>query len=216
VTASELHEAIWREVPEGAEPLALELRRSFLLAQVRAGERVLDLGCGEGVFASELARAGARVIAADVAAEPLRRARKRDPDLDVLLIGEHGPWPLPDGGFDVVWAGEVIEHVCDTALWLSEVRRVLASDGRLLLSTPAHGRLTRLRLALSERAFAAHFDPCSDHLRFYTQAMLERLLGDFGFEQVRVRGAAGPPGARRLLLASAVRARFAIAARQRL
>jgi hypothetical protein len=96
------------------------------------------------------------------------------------------------------------------------VRRVLASDGRLLLSTPAHDRLTRLRLGLSERAFAAHFDPLSDHLRFYTSRGLERLLLDFGFEQVRVRAVAGPAGARRLLLASAVRARFATPAQRAL
>jgi 2-polyprenyl-3-methyl-5-hydroxy-6-metoxy-1,4-benzoquinol methylase len=209
VSASDFHEAIWRELPEGTEPLAFELRRDFLLARVRAGEQVLDLGCGEGAFAYELARAGARVIGADVAEEPLRRARELHPDLDVRLIAEHGPWALPDAGFDVVWAGEVIEHVCDTVAWLSEVRRVLVSGGRLLLSTPAHGRLRRLRLGLSERAFAEHFDPRSDHLRFYTRGMLERLLGDFGFEQARVDAVGGPPGARRLLLASAVRARFA-------
>jgi 2-polyprenyl-3-methyl-5-hydroxy-6-metoxy-1,4-benzoquinol methylase len=213
VSASEFHGAIWRELPEGVEPVAYELRRNFLLAQVRAGDRVLDLGCGEGAFAGELARAGAHVLAADVAEEPLRRVRERHPDLDVRLLAGHPPWPLPDGGFDVVWAGEVIEHVCDTAAWLSEVRRLLVSGGRLLISTPAHGRITRLHLALSERAFAEHFDPRSDHLRFYTRGMLGRLLGDFGFEQVQVRAVAGPPGARRLLLASAVRGRFATAAR---
>jgi len=107
-----------------------------------------------------------------------------------------------------VWAGETIEHVADTAGWLSEVRRVLRSGGSLLLSTPAHTRLSVLRLALSHRAFDAHFDPRSDHLRFYTARTLERLLEDFAFEDIHVRGAAGPPGARRLLLASARRSRF--------
>jgi 2-polyprenyl-6-hydroxyphenyl methylase/3-demethylubiquinone-9 3-methyltransferase len=110
---------------------------------------------------------------------------------------------LPDSSFDVVWAGETIEHVADTPGWLSEVRRVLRPGGNLLLSTPAHGRLARLRLALSDRAFDAHFDPRADHLRFYTQRTLRRSLEDCGFGDIEVGEAGGPPGARRLLLASA-------------
>ena len=169
---------------------------------------VLDVGCGEGNFAAALAQEGIAVVGVDVAEEPLRRARARHPALDLRIVPAEGPWPLPDASFDVVWAGETIEHVADTAGWLSQVRRVLRPGGSLLLSTPAHGRLAMLRLALSGRAFDAHFDPRADHLRFYTRRTLTRLLGDFGFEDVEVRGAGGVPGARRLLLASARRSRF--------
>jgi 2-polyprenyl-3-methyl-5-hydroxy-6-metoxy-1,4-benzoquinol methylase len=202
------HEGIWEGVPEGSLPPRLELRRGFLLANVSAGERVLDVGCGEGLFARALAAAGARVVGLDVAEEPLRRARASDPRLDLRLVEAEGCWELADASFDAVWAGEVIEHVADTAGWLSEVRRVLVPGGRLLLSTPAHGRLLRLRIALSERAFAEHCDPLSDHLRFYSRGTLSGLLSGFGFERVRVRGAGGLPLHRPLLLASAVRSRF--------
>ena len=100
---------------------------------------------------------------------------------------------LRDVSFDAVWAGEVIEHVADTAGWLSEVRRVLRSGGTLVLSTPAHELLTRLAFGLSGRAFAAHFDPRSDHLRFYTRRTLVGLLEDFGFEQIETAvGVVGP------------------------
>ena len=51
-------------------------------------------------------------------------------------------------------------------------------------------------------------DPRSDHLRFYSRRTLTRLLADFGFEQISVRGAGGLPGARRHLLAVATRSRF--------
>jgi 2-polyprenyl-3-methyl-5-hydroxy-6-metoxy-1,4-benzoquinol methylase len=108
----------------------------------------------------------------------------------------------------VVWAGEVIEHVLDTAAWLSEIRRVLRSAGVLLISTPAHSRLRLLGLALSRKAFAEHFDPRGEHLRFYSRDTLARLIEDFGFEQVSVRSAGGAPGARRVLLLSAIRSRF--------
>lgn len=204
------HESLWEMVPSGLRPPDYELRLGFLLGEVAAGERVLDVGCGEGWFASELLDAGASVTGLDVAAEPLRRARERDPRLaDLrLLIDAAEPWPIEDASVDVVWAGETLEHVADTAGWLSQARRVLVPGGRLLLSTPNHGRLRLLWLACSQRAFNAHFDPLSDHLRFYTRSGLIRLLEELGFQAVSVRGRAGPPGARRVLLARAVRSRW--------
>ena len=210
------HEALWEGVPAGLQPPDFALRRRFLLGHVAAGERVLDVGCGEGWFVDELLHAGMRVVGIDVAEEPLRRARRsrikrspigQRPELDLRVVEADGPWPLDDASFDVVWAGETIEHVADTAGWPSEIRRVLRPGGRLLLSTPGHGPSRVLWLALSRRAFDAHFDPRTDHLRFYTRAGLSRLLGELGFHDVVVRAAAGPPGARRLLLARAVRSR---------
>jgi len=215
MSLSNYHERLWEALPEGVDPSDLSLRRSFLLEQAKALQtqggtlgRVLDVGCGEGHFAAELARAGFPVIGVDVAAEPLRRARIKHPDLDLRVVPVEGSWPLADASFDIVWAGETIEHVADTAGWLSEVRRVLRSQGSLLLSTPAHGRLQMLMLALSQRRLDAHFDPRSDHLRFYTGRTLVRLLQDFGFNDIKVWRAGGLPGARRLLLASARRSRF--------
>jgi len=206
--SEDYHEALWEAHPEGLEPVDFARRSDFLLGHLGAGERVLDVGCGEGRFAAELARIGARPVGIDVAAEPLRRARERHPELDLRQMPAEGAWPLKDASFDAVWAGEVIEHVADTAGWLSELRRVLRSGGLLLLSTPDHGRLRMLGWALAPRAFAAHFDPRSDHLRFYTLRTLSELLEDFGFQDVAVRRAGGPPGARRQLLASARRSRF--------
>jgi 2-polyprenyl-6-hydroxyphenyl methylase/3-demethylubiquinone-9 3-methyltransferase len=214
MVSSNYHELVWEAVPEGLEPPDLDLRLAFLLehaaARAAPGEPpllVLDVGCGEGRFAAELARRGFVVVGVDVAGEPLRRARAQHPGLDLRIVPAEGTWPLADASFDVVWAGETIEHVADTIGWLSEVGRVLRAGGSLVLSTPAHARLALLGLALSHRKFDAHFDPRADHLRFYTRRTLERLLGDFGFEDIEVRGAGGMPGARRLLLASARRSR---------
>jgi len=202
------HEGLWEQVPEGLDPPDLALRLRFLLAHVNAGDRGLDVGCGEGRFTGELAAHGVEVMGIDVAEEPLRRARARHPRLAFGLLDGEGSWELPDASFDVVWAGEVIEHVADTAAWLSEARRVLRSGGCLLLSTPAHGRRELLRLALSRRAFAAERDPRGDHLRFYARDTLARLLEDFGFEDVEVRTARTRRGSPRVLLARAVRSRF--------
>lgn len=209
------HESLWESVPAGARPVHAQLREQFLLDGVATADvrdtgplRVLDVGCGEGHFAALLARRGLEVVAIDVAEEPLRRARELSPGLDARLVSPEGAWALEDSSFDVVWAGETIEHVADTAGWLSEVRRVLRSAGSLLLSTPDRGSLSMLALALRPRALDAHFDPRTDHLRFYTRRTLATLLDDFGFEDVEVRAAGGPPGAQRVLLAGARRRRF--------
>jgi ubiquinone/menaquinone biosynthesis C-methylase UbiE len=209
------YESLWEGIPPGLAPSQASLREAFLLCHLSAESarlgrraRVLDLGCGEGHFADVLLRAGAEPVAADVAEEPLRRAQSSHPRLDVRLVDPGESLPFEDASFDLVWAGETIEHVADTAQWLSETRRVLLSGGLLLLSTPDHGPFSRLRFALRERAFAAHFDPRSDHLRFYVRRALLELLCDFGFAEVAVTRRGGLPGARRVLLASGRRKRF--------
>jgi SAM-dependent methyltransferase len=200
------YEDLWEQLPAGAEGPDLDLRWAFLLANAGAGERVLDLGCGAGTLTAALAQAGAQPIGVDVAQRALDRAGAAHPELDLRLAPIDGPLPLADGEVAAVWASEVIEHVADTAHWLSEVRRVLVPGGTLLLTTPNHDRLRAAAIALTR--FEAHFDPLSDHLRFYTARSLRTTLATFGFEQIEIRRAGGPPLARRLLLARARRARW--------
>jgi len=194
------YEELWERLPDDLTPPDQALRRRFALANLAAGDRVLDLGCGSGDLAAELARAGVQVTAADVAQAALDRAAGRHPELSLRLVAIDEPLPFEDGSFDAVWSSEVIEHVADTARWLSEVRRVLAPAGRLLLTTPSHGRL-RLLAGGIER----YSEPLGDHLHLYSARSLRELLTEFGFGEIEVRSAAGPPLARRLLLARAVR-----------
>jgi 2-polyprenyl-3-methyl-5-hydroxy-6-metoxy-1,4-benzoquinol methylase len=174
-------EAVWRAVPEGVEPERFAARRAFLLQRVTAGDRVLDLGCGDGAFAAELVRAGCPVTMADVADEALRRARARAPEAEAVKLAEGEPLPFDEDAFDVVWAGEVLEHVADVVGLLAEVRRVLRWGGRLLATTPWHGRIVI--------ASDAHFDPRSDHLRFFSVRTLRAVLADAGFRDIEVRRA---------------------------
>jgi SAM-dependent methyltransferase len=196
----EFYEDLWERLPAELAPPDYTLRRTFLLGAVNPGDRVLDLGCGAGPFTRELAEAGAVPVGVEVAEAALRRARAAVPGVDFRLAPIDAPLPLPDAWFDLVWASEVIEHVSDTAIWLSEINRVLVPGGRLLVSTPSHGRL-RVALGGVER----FSEPLGDHLHLYTAASLRTVLGEFGFEQIRVRAAGGAPLLRRLLLASAVR-----------
>ena len=167
---------------------------------MRSGDRALDIGCGTGEFTAALAQAGAQPVGAEVAEAALSRARSRHPGLEFRLVPFDGPLPFEDGSFELVWASEVIEHVADTARWLSEVRRVLVPAGRLLVTTPSHGRL-RVAVAGVDR----FSEPLGDHLHLYTRRSLETLLHEFGFAEVQVRAVDGPPLLRRSLFARAVR-----------
>jgi SAM-dependent methyltransferase len=196
----EYYEELWERLPENLTPPDLELRRDFLLAEIHPGDRVVDLGCGNGIFTAALVGARASAVGIDVAEAALRRARAAHPWLDFRLAPIDGPLPLADNAFDVAWASEVIEHVADTALWLSEVRRVLVPGGRLLLTTPSHGRAPIALLGLERFA-----EPLGDHLHLYTRRSLREVLEQFGFRVVHIRGVGGPPLLRRMLMARAVR-----------
>jgi SAM-dependent methyltransferase len=164
------YEEHWRELPQDPEPWRFAWRRELLLAELRPGDRWLDLGCGAGRFTA-LAPGGIGVEVADAA---LERARANVPGGDFRLAGEDGTLPLGHGEVDLVWCSETIEHVADALGLLEECRRVLAPGGRLLLTTPGHPWLRRV--AIAALRFDAHFDPLGQHLRFFTKRSLARAL----------------------------------------
>jgi SAM-dependent methyltransferase len=197
LAVKDYYEDLWQRLPADLVLPDLDRRRRFLLGELRVGDRVLDLGCGDGTFTAVAAGGGAAAaVGADVAEAALLRARRAHPELPFERVDPSGPLPFADNHFDLVWASEVIEHIADTAAWLSEVRRVLAPGGRLALTTPDHSRM-RLLVGGVER----YSQPLGDHLHLYTRRSLRDLLADFGFGAVEVRAEAGLPLLRRLLLA---------------
>ncbi len=197
------HEEVWAAVPPGALPESFEQRRELLLADVIAGQRVIDLGCGDGHFSAALVGAGMSVVGVDAAEEALRRARTRVPEAEFVHSEEGAPLPFADSSFDFVWCGETLEHVVDVQLLLGEVRRVLVTGAMLLATTPNQARLVVAREALAGRPLERRFDPRADHLRFFTARTLRELLSGAGFDQVSVIAADGPPLLRRSLIARA-------------
>ena len=193
----------WAGAAQDPEPWAWAQRRALLLAAVRPGERVLDLGCGAGRFVAALRDAGADPVGVELAPAALERARGNVAGADLRAAGPDGTLPLEHGSVDLVWCSEVLEHVADTLYLLTEARRVLRPAGRLLVTTPGHGVLRRTAIALAR--FDAHFDPLGGHLRFYTRASLARALTATGFGDVRVAPARGRPPLRGTLVARAAR-----------
>ena len=180
----EFYESVWAGMPDDPEPWAWEERRALLLAEARAGERVLDLGCGAGRFVAVLREAGAEPVGVELAEAALERARRNVPGADLRLLAPDGSIPLGHGEVDLVWCSEVLEHVPDTVALLTEVRRVLRRGGRLLVTVPDHGPLRRVLIALFRHD--AHYDPLGQHVRFYTRRSLAHTLEATGFSGVKI------------------------------
>jgi hypothetical protein len=99
---------------------------------------VLDLGCGGGFLAEELARRGARVVGLDPSQGAISAAARhaRRADLDIrYVVGAGESIPLSDASCDVAACVDVLEHVADLMLVIAEVRRVLRRDGLFLFDT---------------------------------------------------------------------------------
>jgi SAM-dependent methyltransferase len=103
------------------------------------GRRVLDLGCGRGEVLLACARAGAEVAGLDYAAAAVAISQETLADVDgaEVVQGDVTKLPWPDGHFDAVLNGDVIEHVVpdDADRMLREIHRVLKPGGRLVLHT---------------------------------------------------------------------------------
>jgi SAM-dependent methyltransferase len=114
---------------------------------LRAGERVLDMGCGAGRHAFEMYRRGADVIALDQNADELSTvsewfAAMREEgsvpagaEADVKQ-GDALNLPFPDGEFDRVVAAEVLEHIPDDEAAIAELARVLRPGGTIAVTVP--------------------------------------------------------------------------------
>ena len=105
--------------------------------------RVLDYGCGNGAFLERIAGRGVAYTGVDIDGA---RMAEVAPELrsHLMVIAPDQPLPFSSGSFDTVVILEVIEHVRDERAVLSELARVLAPGGRLLLTTPHKGLLTFL------------------------------------------------------------------------
>ncbi len=151
-----------------------------MLARGR-GLAVLDLGCGAGHFAERI-RPACRYLAgveldAGAAAEGARFFD--DAVTGDAFEGISGPWKEP---FDVIVAGDVLEHLPRPGDLLSALKPLLKSDGTLLVSLPNVANVTvRAALVAGRFPYADRGILDRTHLRFYTRASARALLAGAGF-----------------------------------
>lgn len=146
----------------------LPWRQRMLLGRLAVqGRRILDYGCGDGVFATALAQRGWHVTGYDVSQAAIDAART----LSAGRIGVHFTTEEPpDGTFDLVICTEVLEHIDDDREFAARVLARARPGGMLIGTTPV-GR--------------AFFDP--DHRHVYDMPGLASILAPLGQVEIQRR-----------------------------
>jgi SAM-dependent methyltransferase len=152
---------------------------------VRAGDKVLDLGCGFGRHAYQAARLGAQVVAFDFGADEVRSVQ--DTFGAMAVAGELDPvgsrvgsvqgdalaLPFDDDTFDRVIASEILEHIPDDEQAMAELARVLRPGGTMAITVPRCGP-EFVNWSLSDE----YHNVPGGHVRIYRRSQLvERLEG---------------------------------------
>jgi 2-polyprenyl-3-methyl-5-hydroxy-6-metoxy-1,4-benzoquinol methylase len=149
---------------------------------LKDGERILDVGCGDGRHSSRACQqAGCTVYALDLDNENVRQTSYLLHLMDEggetaadygILRGDALRLPFPDGRFDKVICTEVLEHVSDDRQAVRELTRVLKDDGSLAVSVP-----TWFSESIYWRLSWRYHNTPGGHIRKYRKRQLIRLLG---------------------------------------
>ncbi len=167
-----------------------------LVGPVIQGMRVLDVGCGNGYWAGRFHEMGCDAVGIDPSASGIAVARSRYPDVrfeemgvtkDILTRLEEPP-------FDLIVSTEVLEHLYSPQSWATGCLGALRPGGTLVLSTPYHGWLKNIAIAVANKT-DFHHDALREggHIKFFSRPTLERLLAEAGFVDMRFIGAGRTP-----------------------
>jgi 2-polyprenyl-6-hydroxyphenyl methylase/3-demethylubiquinone-9 3-methyltransferase len=161
------------------------------------GAAVLDAGCGNGATLARLAGARRFELAGlEISGSGLAIARRLNPGVEILkadltadLNGHQ--W---QGRFDAVVSLEVVEHVFLPRMYARNCHGFLKPGGRLIVSTPYHGWMKNVALAVTGK-MDDHFTALWDfgHIKFWSRKTLGLLLEEAGFRLIGFSGAGRVP-----------------------
>ena len=159
-----------------------------------AGElplRILDVGCAQGTLALLLAERGHHVTAVDIRPQFLEYARSRHSHGDITFLTANVLEDELPGGFDLVFANQIIEHLVYPTQLLECLKRLLKPAGRLVITTP-NGHYLKNSLpsyrGLGDPQDWEHMQFSADgdgHFYAYLSEELESVFESVGFQDVR-------------------------------
>ena len=151
---------------------------------LQPGERILDLGCGDGQLTAQLTETGAVVTGVDASAEMVVAARERGVD---ALEAKAESLPFPDASFDAVFSNAVLHWVRDHDAMMTEVRRVLKPGGRFVAEMGGHGNVAAILVALMAVLARHGYADREDGINYYpTPEVYSRRLSRHGFTVERI------------------------------
>ena len=166
-----------------------DMRRvKTLVEMVGFGKKVLDVGCGDGEIGARLLSKGNEVYGLDISESCVIRAKDRGIRAEVIDL-EEGNFPFKDH-FDVVLAGEILEHVFDTKSFLGKIHKSLKDKGELVLSTPnlaSFGRRLLLLVGKNPLIEASLENGAAGHVRYFIKDTLLALLENNGFKVIEFK-----------------------------
>jgi SAM-dependent methyltransferase len=156
---------------------------------------VLELGCAAGHMTRALKEQGCRVVAVDVDADAVRFAQRYAERALVEDLGSVRPLDSLDQRFDVILAGDVLEHLPEPGRILARCRTLLRPGGYLVLSVPNVAHVD-LKLGLLEGQWQYRDWGLLDrtHVRFFTRRSGDSLLRDSGYVPVELFRVVRPVG----------------------
>jgi ubiquinone/menaquinone biosynthesis C-methylase UbiE len=146
--------------------------------------RLLDVGCGDGRFLLQMRQLGWDTCGVDFDAKAIEIIRQRH-GLDVRA-GELASHHFPDDTFDALTMSHVIEHVFDPVALLTEARRILKPNGRLIATTPNNQSLGRQMFQTSWFGM----DP-PRHIQLFSPKSLAECARKAGFAHPKAISSAG-------------------------
>lgn len=149
-------------------------------------KRLFDLGCGNGSIGAAVSRDGWDVIGVDVSSDGIAYANRVHPELRLETGSAYDDLTKKYGTFPVVVSLEVVEHLYDPRRFANTLFNLLEPGGTAIVSTPYHGYLKNLALAVSGK-MDAHFHALWDHghIKFWSIPTLATLLTEVGFCDIR-------------------------------
>lgn len=155
------------------------------LLEARRPPRVFDLGCGNGSFAARLSGRGYHVVGVDPSEDGIAAARGAYPHLRLERGSAYDNLAGRFGTFPVVLSLEVVEHLYDPRSYARTLFSLVDRGGIAIVSTPYHGYLKNVALALAGR-MDAHFTALWDHghIKFWSVRTLTELLEEAGFSPI--------------------------------